>query len=142
MTYHLLVTRWVSLVEQKLLTLPNHLSSLLVFSGVHILPVVQLNVYVLSSVLQCPLRFPNKNDVWFVLNPILLFVWRLCSSNLYLFIKSPFLLLIIIILYYRNQARNNSDILKFYSMEQEITHYSHGKLHVGQIMRESARSTK
>jgi hypothetical protein len=122
MTYHLLVTRvtrWVSLVEQKLLTLPNHLSSLLVFSGVHVLPVVQLNVYVLSSVLQCPLRFPNKNDVWFVLNPILVFVWCLCSSNLYLFVFVPFLfiIIIIIILYYRNQARNNSDILKFYSME-------------------------
>ena len=49
----------------------------------------------------------------------------------------------IIILYYRNQARNNYDILKFYSMEQEITHYFRGKLHVGQInVRESARSTK
>ena len=35
------------------------------------------------------------------------------------------------------------DILKFYSMEQEITHYSRGKLHVGQItVRESTRSTK
>jgi hypothetical protein len=34
------------------------------------------------------------------------------------------------------------DILKFYSMEQEITHYSRGKLHVDQItVRESARST-
>ena len=31
----------------------------------------------------------------------------------------------------------------FYSMEQEITHYFCGKLHVGQItVRESARSTK
>ena len=36
-----------------------------------------------------------------------------------------------IILSYRNQARNNEEILKFYSMEQEITHYSCGKLHVG-----------
>ena len=55
---------------------------------------------------------------------------------------APFLL-IIIILYYRNQARNNKDILKFYSLEQELTHYSHGKLHVGQItVREAARSTK
>jgi hypothetical protein len=53
------------------------------------------------------------------------------------------IIIIIIILYYRNQARNNEDILKFYSMEQEITHYSRGKLHVGQItVRESARSTK
>jgi hypothetical protein len=49
----------------------------------------------------------------------------------------------IIILYYRNQARNNQDILKFYSMEQDITHYSRGKLHIGQItVRGSARSTK
>jgi hypothetical protein len=49
----------------------------------------------------------------------------------------------IIILYYKNQARNNYDILKFYSMEQEITHYFRRKLHVGQInVRESARSTK
>jgi hypothetical protein len=54
-----------------------------------------------------------------------------------------FLINYIIILYYGNQARNNYDILKFYSMEQEITHYSHRKLHVGQInVRESARSTK
>jgi hypothetical protein len=37
-------------------------------------------------------------------------------------------LIAIIILYYRNQAINNSDILKFNSMEQEITHYSRGKL--------------
>ena len=52
-------------------------------------------------------------------------------------------LIAIIILYYRNQAINNSDILKFYSMEQEITHYSRGKLHIVQItVRESARSTK
>ena len=48
----------------------------------------------------------------------------------------------IIILYYRNQARNDWDILKFYSMEQEISHYFRGKLHVGQItVRRSARST-
>jgi hypothetical protein len=34
-------------------------------------------------------------------------------------------------------------MLKFYSMEQEITHYSRDKLNVGQItVRESARSTK
>jgi hypothetical protein len=52
-------------------------------------------------------------------------------------------LIAIIILYYRNQAIDNSDILKFYSMEQEITHYSRGKLHIGQItVKESARSTK
>jgi hypothetical protein len=30
------LTRWVSLVEQELLTLPEHLSSSLVFSGVHV----------------------------------------------------------------------------------------------------------
>ena len=52
------------------------------------------------------------------------------------------IIIIIIILYYRNQARNNSDILKFYSMEQKVTHYSRGKLYVCQItVRESARST-
>ena len=33
--------------------------------------------------------------------------------------------------------------IKFYSMGQEITHYSRGKLHVGQItVKESTRSTK
>jgi hypothetical protein len=30
-------------------------------------PIVCL--YVLSCVLWCPLRFPNKNDVWFVFTP-------------------------------------------------------------------------
>jgi hypothetical protein len=44
---------------------------------------------------------------------------------------------------FEGPMENNPLIIKFYSMEQEITHHSRGKLHVGQItVRESARNTK
>ena len=53
--------------------------------------------------------------------------------------------LLLSLLYFTIETKQEiiKNILKFYSMEQEITHYSRDKLHVGQItVRESAHSTK
>jgi hypothetical protein len=66
------VTRLVSYEKQELLTLREHLSSHPVFSGVRVayrfsfLCCLIMGLYVLSSVLWCPLGIPHKNDVRFV----------------------------------------------------------------------------
>jgi hypothetical protein len=41
-------------------------------------------IYVLSSVLWCPLRFPHKSDVWFVFTSSWLYVGRIMSYLHYL----------------------------------------------------------
>ena len=41
-------------------------------------------IYVLSSVLWCPLRFPHKSDVWFVFTSSWLYVGRFMSYLHYL----------------------------------------------------------
>ena len=66
------ITWRVSYEKQELLTLREHLSSPSVYDGVRVahlwsfLCCTIMCLYVLSSVLWCPLRFPHKNDVRFV----------------------------------------------------------------------------
>jgi hypothetical protein len=71
-----IVTRRVSYKKQELLTLCEQLSSPLVFGGVHVAYIFRflccpiICLYVLSSVLGCPLRFTHKNDGRFVFTPL------------------------------------------------------------------------
>jgi hypothetical protein len=75
-TYCIWVTRRVSYKKQELLTIREHLSSPLVFGGVRVAHLFSLLccsimcLYVLSSVLWCPLRFPPKTIFCSFLPPV------------------------------------------------------------------------
>ena len=64
------LTRWVSLVEQELLTLPEHMSSPLVFNGVR----------VTRSLVLC-VCFVNRPFVLFLLAIVLFVLLRYADSN-------------------------------------------------------------
>ena len=74
------VTRRVSYEKKELLTFRKHLSSPPVFWWARVahlygfLCCAIMCLYVMSSLLWCPLRFPHKNDVWFVFASSCLFV--------------------------------------------------------------------
>jgi hypothetical protein len=65
------VTQRVYYKKQEWLTLRDHLSSVQVFCGVHVVHLFSFLCYPImchylqSSVLWCPLWFPHKNYVWF-----------------------------------------------------------------------------
>ena len=72
----LAVTRWVSHVEQELLTLPDHMSSPPVFSGLSDYSFGIFKLFFIHSLKSCI----HAEDRWWVLGTI---VWRkFCRSNL------------------------------------------------------------
>ena len=100
----------VSYKKQELLTLREHMSSPLVFRWVsvaHIFSFVCCSImciFVLSSVLWCPLRFPHKNDVrfffffrwaasviWLTILPLWVCAcknYKICVRNIYSEVKN------------------------------------------------------
>ena len=67
------LTRWLPLVEQVLLTLPEHLSSPPVFRGVGVTRSLVLCVYFVDRCLYfffCPLCFLFFFDVWILFAPV------------------------------------------------------------------------
>jgi hypothetical protein len=85
---NLIITLWVSYKKQELLILCEHLSSFRLFGGFRVAHLFSflccpiMCIYVLGSVLWCPLRFPHKTMFGSSLTPVV--CWGLMSYLRYL----------------------------------------------------------